>query len=554
LAERDECAPRPGGKLRMLVRTHQEVDARLRPWALLAGAAIVIAFVSFGPVLIELERRWSTQEEYSHGFLIPVIAAWLLWTRRHALLASVGTPSVAGLALIVAAIAMNIIGELSAVWILSQVAFVLTLMGIVLAIGGYSLLRATFVPLAYLLFAIPLPYFIDAALTLRLQLLSSELGVFFIRLFQIPVYLDGNVIDMGIYKLQVVEACSGLRYLYPLLSLSFLAAYLFQGRFWQRAIIFLSAIPIAIGMNGFRIGLVGFLVDRWGTQMAEGALHFFEGWVVFVGCSAMLAGEMYLLALFSGRRFFEVFHSPKITLPQVRVDRSALFRQIPILAALSFLCLGGIAIFLVSGRSELIPQREQFIEFPSKIGNWQGRSDALDTDTEQSLKLDDYVLANYTQPVSAPVNLYVAYYASQRKNESPHSPTVCLPGSGWIITQMQRKSKTVGGVHLNYNRVLIQKGSNRELVYYWFDERGRSVADEWLAKWYLLRDAIIMNRTDGALVRLTTQITRAESVEEADDRLQSFMRAVVPHLTAFLPTTAANRKESAVANVSEPHS
>ena len=88
-------------------------------------------------------------------------------------------------------------------------------------------------------------------------------------MFGIPVYLDGNIIDMGNYKLQVVEACSGLRYLYPLLSLSFLAAYLFHAPLWQRAVVFLSSIPIAIGMNGFRIGLVGVLVDRWGTQMAE---------------------------------------------------------------------------------------------------------------------------------------------------------------------------------------------------------------------------------------------------------------------------------------------
>ena len=158
-----------------------------------------------------------------------------------------------------------------------------------------------FIPIAFLLFAIPLPYFIDAVLTLRLQLISSELGVFFIRMFGIPVYLDGNIIDMGNYKLQVVEACSGLRYLYPLLSLSFLAAYLFHAPLWQRVLVFLSSIPIAIGMNGFRIGLVGILVDRWGTQMAEGVLHFFEGWVIFLACAVLLAAEMYLLARMSGQ-------------------------------------------------------------------------------------------------------------------------------------------------------------------------------------------------------------------------------------------------------------
>ena len=166
----------------------------------------------------------------------------------------------------------------------------LLLIGIVLGIGGYSLLRVAFIPIAFLLFAIPLPYFIDAVLTLRLQLVSSELGVFFIRMFGIPVYLDGNIIDMGNYKLQVVEACSGLRYLYPLLSLSFLAAYLFHAPLWQRGLVFLSSIPIAIGMNGFRIGLVGLLVDRWGTAMAEGVLHFFEGWVVFLACAMPSGG------------------------------------------------------------------------------------------------------------------------------------------------------------------------------------------------------------------------------------------------------------------------
>ena len=241
---------------------------------LLAIAAVLVSFAAFGDALWELVHRWSQQQEYSHGFLIPVVTAWLLWTRREALGASVGRPSLAGLALIVLAIAMHITGELSAVFIVSQVGFVLVLMGIVLAIGGYSLLRVTFIPIAYLLFAIPLPYFIDATLTLKLQLISSELGVFFIRLFQIPVYLDGNIIDMGTYKLEVVEACSGLRYLYPLLSLSFLAAYLFHAPLWQRATVFLSSVPIAIGMNGFRIGLAGFPGRSLGHADGGGSAPF----------------------------------------------------------------------------------------------------------------------------------------------------------------------------------------------------------------------------------------------------------------------------------------
>src|ERR1700690_4087310 len=385
--------------------------------ALLAILAFVACVAAFGSALLELVHRWNSQEEYSHGFLIPVVTAWLLWSRRDALRESVGQPGFAGPLVILLALSMHIVGELSAIWILSQVGFVVALIGIVLAIGGYSLLRVTFIPIVFLLFAIPLPYFIDAVLTLKLQLISSELGVFFIRLFQIPVYLDGNIIDMGVYKLQVIEACSGLRYLYPLLSLGFLAAYLFQGRLWQRALVFLSSIPIAVGMNGFRIGLVGFLVDRWGTAMAEGALHFFEGWVIFVACSALLAAEIYLLARLSGQRFFDVFHLPNIKPAAAIVPSAKSLRRSPLVTCLSLLCIGGALVFAVSGRSELIPQRDRFVAFPTRLADWQGHMSSLDPTTEQFLGVDDYILADYSRPGGKPVNFYVAYYASQRKSE-----------------------------------------------------------------------------------------------------------------------------------------
>jgi exosortase D (VPLPA-CTERM-specific) len=515
------------------------------PVVILAIAAVLVSIAVFGPgALLELVRRWNGQEEYSHGFLIPFLTVWLLWARRRTLLVSVGQPSFSGIVLVLIALAMHIVGELSAIWILSQVAFVFTLMGIVLALGGYSLLRVTFIPLAYLLFAIPLPYFIDAALTLKLQLISSELGVLVIRLFQIPVYLDGNLIDMGTYKLQVVEACSGLRYLYPLLSLSFLAAYLFHGRLWQRAIVFLSAIPIAIGMNGLRIGLVGILVDRWGTQMAEGVLHFFEGWVIFLACSALLAAEMYVFAHISGRRLFDVFHAPKNALPSIVQSPRKSASPVPLASALGVLCVGCLAVFLISGRSEILPERTRFVAFPTRLDQWQGHTTPLDLATENFLNVDDYILADYRSPDGTAVNFYVAYYASQRKNESPHSPIVCLPGGGWLITKLERRNFENG--NQPFNRVIIQKGSARDLAYYWFDERGRMVADEYWAKWYLLTDSILKNRTDGALVRLITQIKPDESEEDADQRLQAFMRVALPRLGEFLPPSGSGLVKSAL--------
>src|SRR5262245_40332348 len=281
--------------------------------ALAAAALIIAAVIAFNGAVAEAGKRWSLQEEYSHGFLMPIVTAWLLWTRRAALAASVGFPSWLGLAAVTLALLLHVMGELSALSILSQIALILTLLGIVLSVGGTPLLRLTLIPISFLGFAIPLPYFLDSVLSWRLQLLSSELGVTFIRALQIPVFLDGNVIDLGHFKLQVVEACSGLRYLYPLLSLGFLVAWVFQAPFWQRVLVFLSTIPITIVMNSARLVLVAVLVDRWGTEQAEGMLHYFEGWIIFLACAGLLAAEAYLLAQFGSRKsFWQVFAPPHI--------------------------------------------------------------------------------------------------------------------------------------------------------------------------------------------------------------------------------------------------
>jgi exosortase D (VPLPA-CTERM-specific) len=297
--------------------------------------------------------------------------------------------------------------------------------------------------------------------------------------------------------------------------------------------------------------MVGFLVDRWGTRMAEGALHFFEGWVIFLACSAFLAGEMYLLARLSGRRFFDVFHLPNVEATPIDATPSKSLGQIPIMVCLALLCAGGLAVFAVSGRSEIVPERTRFVAFPTHLADWQGRTSSLDAATEQFLKADDYILADYALPHDKPVNLYVAYYASQRKSESPHSPIVCLPGGGWAITLLERKNFDTGGTDYLYNRVIIQNGSSRNLVYYWFDERGRAVADEYWAKWYLLADSVVKNRTDGALVRLITQISPDESEADADQRLQSFMQVALPRLAEYLPSGAAPPMKSAVLRSSD---
>ena len=189
-------------------------------------------------------------------------------------------------------------------------------------------------------------------------------------------------------------------------------------------------------------------------------------------------------------------------------------------------------------RADHIPAREEFSRFPDKIGPWVGKTETIDDQFIGFLKFDDYLLSTYQGVAKTPVNFYAAYYGSQRKGDSAHSPRSCIPGGGWKIADIRDmvvEGVSVGGVPLKVNRVLIEKGEQRQLVYYWFQQRGRVITDEFLVKWYLLWDGVMLNRTDGAMIRLVTSAQNAEEVNAADRRLQEFASTVVPLLEPYIP-------------------
>src|SRR5581483_7091370 len=262
----------------------------------LLALGVVAAIIPFVHVLGGLYNIWNLKPEYSHGFIIPIVSAFLIWRQREEIRRMPFTGSWLGLPLIAAGLGLRLVGELTTMQTLEHYAFLLVIYGLVLSLTGPAVFRRLWVPLLMLVFALPLPSLFDNALSLRLQLLSSQLGVWVIRAAGVSVLLEGNIIDLGSYQLEVAQACSGLRYLFPLMTLALILAYLFRGAMWKRLLIFLSSIPITVLMNGLRIGFIGITVDRWGQSMAEGALHDFEGWLVFMFSSGLLLATAALLA------------------------------------------------------------------------------------------------------------------------------------------------------------------------------------------------------------------------------------------------------------------
>lgn len=523
---------------------------------LVCVAALAVAFQDG---LAAMWTVWNTSEEYSHGPVIPFIVAFLIWQKRFVLgkLGEQGDPGATNLAsnmgskwgvvLIAAAALLNVMGTLATLHVLQQYAFVLAIYGIALALIGWRGIAIVWAPLLLLAMMVPLPNFFLNNLSANLQLISSQIGVAVIRLFGISVFVEGNVIDLGAYRLQVAEACSGLRYLFPLLTLSFLMAYLFKVALWKRIVLMLSAIPITIGMNSLRIGIIGVMVEHWGTSMAEGFLHDFQGWAVFMASGIVLVLEMMILARFGrdARPWREVFG---LEFPSANGGSAwTLPRRwsTTTLSSAAVLVVVAISIWLLPQRVDDVPQRESLLSFPHELNAWVGRRDRLDDVYVDTLKFDDYLLADYRHvgatselPQNSAINMYVAWYDSQRAGQSAHSPRTCLPGGGWKIADLQthRVANTaIGGTPLTVNRALIVNGQERQLVYYWFQQRGRVVTNEYMVKWYLFWDAITRNRTDGALVRLIAPVPAGASIESADKSLTEFLTASAPQLTRFIP-------------------
>jgi exosortase len=250
------------------------------PWRTIAWFAILL-IVGYLPVLHHLVRQWINDEDMGHGFFVPVIAGFIVWQRRDELLALKLKPNAWGLLVVGLSGILLIVATLGAELFTARLSFVFTVIGVMLALGGTPLLRKLAFPLLLLFFMVPIPAVIYNRITFPLQILASELADGALTVLSIPVIRDGNVLELANQKLNVVEACSGIRSLLSLTFLSLVYGYFFEKRTWLRVVLFFSTIPIAIVANGSRVTITA-LVTQIKAELAEGFFHEAQGWVIFM--------------------------------------------------------------------------------------------------------------------------------------------------------------------------------------------------------------------------------------------------------------------------------
>lgn len=535
-----QSLPSPSGPPLIQSSTNRNAAAR---WAILAVIMTILGYL-YADSLRFLGESW-LEDNNSHGPFIPLIVLYMIWLRWPTLQSVEHRGSWWGLSIVGIGLCVYAVGQFAAMHAVAQLSLWMVIVGLLGCAIGLAGIRLLTFPLIYLLAAIPWPIFLQYELSSRLQLWSSALGVGFLHLIDVTAYREGNVIDLGPTQLQVVEACSGLRYLFPLTALTLLVAYLYRESFWNRAALVLSSIPISIILNGFRIAVIGILVGIYGSAAAEGFTHFFEGWIFFVASLALLGGEMWVLARIGSagprRSFAELIGLPHAN----TIMRSDVAKPAAAISLMPVIVAGGLLAVTAVAAPTLDPEefpsppnRQQLIDFPLRLGGWTGVASPLERHYLDALALDDYVMADYAAADRRPVNVYVAYYLSPKKGRSSHSPKQCIPGGGWEImsfepTRMDHVAGIMPGQEIN--RVVVQKDGHKQIVYYWFKQRDRWITSEYLVKFFLFWDSLTRHRADGALVRLASSVHPGENEAIVDERLQAMVSLVTPLLGRYVP-------------------
>lgn len=516
----------------------------------LVAAALCFLYAT---IFLKLGRDWWTDENYSHGLLVPFVIGYIIWLEFDELKGAVQKPSFwLGFSLILLALLFLLGGTLGSELFTQRISIVFMLAGLVVYFWGARILKMLAVPFALIVFAIPVPEIIFNKIAFPLQLLASQLAIWGIRLFEVASVRNGNVIEIlpqgstQTISLEVVEACSGIRSLMTLVTLALVLAYFTRVKktknkiasfdflrnfdFWRAVILMLAAIPIAVLTNAARVAATGVLTFYYGKKALVSIWHDLSGWLVYLVALGLLLAVNLVLKKFKTEGENPVFQSENS------------IRSLPVVTQSSITLL--LAVLIFSGgfinwfeqRGEAFAERRPLSEIPLKLGDWRQRGNEIrfDEQTESVLRATDYTMREYISNNNRLANLYIGYYASQRAGATYHSPQNCLPGSGWVMKQPELvEIKTPKGKTFTANKFIVESGAYKEVLIYWYQGRGRSTASEYSDKINTVWDSILRRRSDGAMVRVMTAIVGSET--EATEAAIDLAAQTASNLSEFVP-------------------
>ncbi len=252
-----------------------------------AGVLLLLAAWLYGPFALRMASQWWQDPNYTHGFFVPVFALFLLWERRAKLATLRIAPAWSGLVILLFALMTLVVSTIKSGFFLYRVSVLLFIAGLTVFLAGWKHLAAISFPLAFLFLMIPSPTLVEQ-ITFPLQIIASKTASFLLMLAGVPAIREGNIILLPSAQLEVAEACSGIRSLFSLLTLTIVYGYMAETRISVRVLLALIAVPISVFANALRIAFTGLMVEGWGVERAEGMIHALSGWLVFVASLALI--------------------------------------------------------------------------------------------------------------------------------------------------------------------------------------------------------------------------------------------------------------------------
>lgn len=481
---------------------------------------------------------WLTKDDYSHAFLIPPIALYLIWQRRNSLKNAEIKSCWLGLIPVVFLLLVVITGIMGSSPKITRPSIPLLLLVLTLFCYGPEVTKIMLFPILFLFFMIPFPPLIHSRLTWSLKLLSSKIALVLLHLSGLPAYGEGNIIDIGYTQLEVVDACSGLRYVYPLIAMGVIYSYFFQRKMWKRIVLVVSTIPLAVLMNSLRIAVTGILTEKWSPQTAEGFFHAFSGWLIFIVALAGLFIMNFFLNMLVPE---ETVQDDKTGEEKVGTEKrkggDILKNNGPVL--LSGAMLFGVFLLSLSvGGIPPVTLAKGIDEFPLVINEWHGRKNLVDPEIIERSGAEEAFEANYVKGGIEFVNLYIGYRGSAflESENFFHIPDICLPSAGWTTFHKSTRPIDMHPYFIKFRvkELVTEKLHGKNLVYYWFQTNKRVAHNVDLNRLHLAIHAILRDNTPDVFVRVITSVGRKEALSSAQERLDRFVREMEPVLTKFL--------------------
>jgi EpsI family protein len=473
-------------------------------------------------------RQFWSNDVYSHGFLIPFISCYLIFAQRDRIRQAPIRPNLRlGIPVLAAGLLLLIAGGLGGVLILQEFSLLVTITGLTLLLFGERALRAIWFGIAFLVFMLPAWEILTNRVQFPFQLLSANICVKLLEFIGIPVFQRGVYIELPEITLEVARECSGVNYLISVLAIGLPMSYIYISKWPRRIALLVGAVGIAILSNSLRVFVVSLFAYKsilGYNRDIHGPMHLFQ---------ALFVSAIGYLAIFIGVSLLKDRNpvGKKLGVGDIRVLSGKVaenVRKIPASIAVALLLLAGITLHFYHTRPAHL--KTELRQYPYRIAEWSGRDSETRFPEFRRMGVDEELSRTYELPTGERVALYVGYYGAQHQDKEIVNYRIDYLFDDKTLVKVPVND----GKEIEVNRRLLREKQGDLVVLYWIDIGGRIVRDKIGAKFYTMLDAMLLRKSNGAVVLVTTDGSGPGNAEKGTRVASEFLRAALPDLRRHL--------------------